>query len=108
MIFVTVPEWLENCDFRAMVNAIASMLAELDGTLFVSFDNEDNSLIIHTNIDNGMIAVVYVKGINALMYKLKLDYFENKETIEDAYLWVYDWLIRRANAMHLKSATDIL
>ena len=36
-----------------MVNAIASMLAELDGTLFVSFDHEDNSLIknLSFNVD---------------------------------------------------------
>ena len=70
MIFVTVPEWLENCDFRAMVNAIASMLAELDGTLFVSFDNEDNSLIIHTNIDNGMIAVIDLSLTSSLPFSI--------------------------------------
>lgn len=107
-MFITVPEWLEQCDFRGMVQALSDIISKIDGTLFLALDNQEKSVIVNLSVDSGIVAFVYVSNINELMYRLKAEYLENRDDIEDAHIWAYDWLIKKSNVMHLKSATEIV
>lgn len=106
MIFVETPEWLNSANFTEMVNSIATALAELDGTLFLSMENNTSAYLFNIDFD-GTIAVMYVKNTKTLMYRLKSEYLENTGEIPDVHIWAYDWLIARANLIYMPDIVGI-